>query len=248
MLLLKKIVDKLINDEKYSFKKICNSNELFLDYKQNKSGHLILKEIFEERVYADYFSFYKKSAIVDIGAHFGFFSLFANRNARKDSQIYSFEPSTENFQRLKKNILDNKIENVRMFRCAIGSKDGAGKLIHRENPANSALEEIMQSPSSSFEKVEIKTLETVIKENEIQKIDFLKMDCEGAEYAILETLSDEIFSIIKTISLEFHDLKSEKYTSEFILEILNKHHFKIVKNKYDRTTTGMNYGKIIATK
>ena len=48
--------------------------------------------------------------------------------------------------------------------------------------------------------------------------------------------------------MEFHDLKSEKYANEFLLEILNKQHFKIVKNKYDRTTTGMNYGKIIATK
>lgn len=210
MLLLKKIFNKLINDEKESFKKICNSNNIFLDYNQNKSGHLILKEIFEERVYADYFPFYKKSVIVDVGAHFGFFSLFANRNAHKDSQIHSFEPSTENFRRLQKNISSNKIENVKMFRCAIGSKNGISKLIHRENPANSALEQRIQVHPSSFEEVETKTLETVIKENKIQKIDFLKLDCEGAEYTLLETLNDEIFHIIKTISMEFHDLKSEK--------------------------------------
>lgn len=247
-MLLKKIIYKLTSDEKTSFRKICNLNGIFLDYKQNKSGFLILKEIFEDRVYADYFPFHKKSVIVDVGGHFGFFSLFAHRNASKDSQIFSFEPSKENFRKLQKNISDNKIENVRMFKCAIGSKNGTSKLFHKENHANSALEEIMQKRSSSFEEIETKTLERAVKENALTTIDFLKMDCEGSEYPILETLNDEIFSIIKTISMEFHDLKSEKYTSELILEILKRHRFKIVKNKYDITTMGLNYGKIIATK
>ncbi len=237
-----------MNDEVASFKKICIANDVRLNYKPNKSGYLVLKEIFEDRVYADYFPFQKKSVIVDVGAHYGFFSLFANRNTHKDSQIYSFEPSAENFRTLRKNISDNKIENVRMFQCAVGSKNGTGKLIHRKNPVNSALEETTYVRSSSFEAVEIKTLGTLIKEKKIQQIDFLKLDCEGSEYAILETLSDEIFQIIKTISMEFHDLKSEKYTCEFILEILKRKNFNIVKNKYDKTTTGVNYGKIIATK
>lgn len=247
-MLLKKIIQRLTCYEKKLLKKICNSNDLLLDYVQNKSGFLILKEIFEDRVYVDYFPFHKKAVIVDVGAHFGFFSLFANRNTHRDSRIFSFEASKENFLKLQKNISRNKIENVRMFQCAIGSKNGKSKLFHRGNPANSALEEVMQHPSSSFEEIETKTLERAIKENGMTAIDFLKIDCEGSEYTILETLSDETFSVIKTISLEFHDLKSEKYTSEFILNILNRHQFKIVKHTYDKSTMGLNYGKIIATK
>ena len=109
MHLLKKLVNKLMSDGKESFKKICHSNNIYIDYKQNKSGYLILKEIFEDRVYADYFPFHKKAVMVDVGAHFGFFSLFASRNAHEDSRIFSFEPSKENFSILRKNISDNKI-------------------------------------------------------------------------------------------------------------------------------------------
>ena len=243
--LLKKILNKLSDDKKESFYRIRKANNIPLDFRQNKSEYLILKEIFEERVYAEYFPFNKNSVIMDVGAHFGYFSLFASRNSHKDSIIYSFEPSSENFRMQKKNISDNKIENVKLFQCAIGDSNGRAKLFHSANPNHSLLND---GTSASSENVEVKTLETVVKENGIQQIDFLKLDCEGAEYRILETLPAEIFQIIKTISMEFHDLKSEKYNNAFLADILRKHNFRIVKNKFDRSTVGKNYGKIIATK
>ncbi len=73
------------------------------------------------------------------------------------------------------------------------------------------------------------------------------MDCEGAEYSILENTDKTTLEKINTISMEFHDLKSEKYNGDFLVNIL-KDQFSIVKFKYGKTTMGFNYGKIIATR
>lgn len=53
--------------------------------------------------------------------------------------------------------------------------------------------------------IETITLETLCKENDIDFIDILKIDVEGAEYAILENISDSILSKIGQITVEFHD-------------------------------------------
>jgi hypothetical protein len=47
----------------------------------------------------------------------------------------------------------------------------------------------------------------------MEKIDFLKMDCEGAEYDILFQLPKTIFDKIEVISMEFHDLKKPGYSA-----------------------------------
>jgi len=48
-------------------------------------------------------------------------------------------------------------------------------------------------------------LETIIKENNLKKIDYLKMDIEGAEYSVIETMTQEIADILPQISMETHN-------------------------------------------
>ena len=87
-----------------------------------------------------------------------------------------------------------------------------------------------------------------MNEFDLDRIDFLKMDCEGAEYSIFNSTADSIFDKITTISMEFHDLKDGDFTAEHIIEKLRKNNFRIVKFHYDRTTKNLNYGKLIGTK
>ena len=76
----------------------------------------------------------------------------------------------------------------------------------------------------------------------------MKMDIEGAEYAIFNSTPGSVFNKIDTISLEFHDLKDRNNTAEQLISRLLDNNFKIVKFQYDRTFRNLNYGKIIATK
>ena len=85
-------------------------------------------------------------------------------------------------------------------------------------------------------------------ENKLEKVDFLKIDCEGAEYSILENTPGNIYDRITTISMEFHDLKEKYFTGEHLIRTLIMNGFKIVKYEYERTYMDLNYGKIIGTK
>jgi|WetSurSiteA1Bulk_404760.scaffolds.fasta_scaffold02258_6 FkbM family methyltransferase len=240
---------RMIKSKRKIFLEFCQSNNLLLNYQSNKNEFGILKAIFESREYSDYFPFYKKACIVDIGAHYGYFSLFAASNLHKDSTIIAIEPNKSNFANLEKNLRDCRISAVGSFNYAIGGKAGLTKLYHGETPNHSIVEKyILHKHNRGYEEIEAKTLEELITENNLNKIDFLKLDSEGAEYAILENTPDYIYDRIITISMEFHDLKDNNFTGEHLCRLLIKKGFKIVKYKYERTLLNLNYGKIIGTK
>lgn len=48
-------------------------------------------------------------------------------------------------------------------------------------------------------------LEDIINENNLDYIDILKVDIEGSEYEIMDKISNEIYSKIRQITIEFHD-------------------------------------------
>ncbi|MEL6718938.1 MAG: FkbM family methyltransferase, partial [Bacteroidota bacterium] len=95
------------------------------------------------------------------------------------------------------------------------------------------------------EKIEIQTLAQIIKTYHLDSIDFLKLDCEGAEYQILENLPSEIYQKIGVISMEFHDLKDVKYNGDFLRQLLIQNGFNIVKYEYGATSMGNNYGRLV---
>ncbi|RYF85290.1 MAG: FkbM family methyltransferase, partial [Chitinophagaceae bacterium] len=185
----------------------------------------------------------------DVGAHYGYFSMFAAANLAPDAAVFSFEPSGKNFAVLQQNIKKSGFANIRARHCAIGGESGKSRLFLGDSVNNSILSDFaMNRANSASEEIEVKTLQQVLDENSIAKVDFLKLDCEGAEYAILQTAPPEVLDKIETISMEFHDMKNAGETGEEIVAILLKNKFEIVKYHYNKTSQGINYGKIIGTK
>jgi FkbM family methyltransferase len=242
--------ENLFTRKKIIFDRFCHTNNLRLNFKTNQNEFVVLKSIFEDREYSDYFPFYRKVTIIDIGAHIGYFSIFANKNTDNDSLIIAIEPGKSNFNRLVNNIKDSAITNIRSLNYAISGKSGPVKL-HLGRSLNHSIVEnylLNRNQNNDFELIEAKTLEEIVLENKLEKVDFLKMDCEGAEYSILQNTPGYIYDRITTISMEFHDLKDKNFTGEHLIRILIKNGFKIVKYKYERTYMDLNYGKIIGTK
>jgi FkbM family methyltransferase len=243
------LLKRIWRRDKKTFSRICNVVGLNLDFSKNKDAVDVLKAIFEEREYADYFPFYKKVTVVDIGAHYGYFSIFAAKNTSPNSRIFSIEPSQSNFETLNENLKDGKIENVTTHQIAIGGENGTLDLYTGRSVNHSIIGDYaLLGSEKNTQKVEVKTLEQFINENNIEKIDFLKMDCEGAEYSILFHTPAYVFDKITTISMEFHDLKNVEFTGEEIVKKLRENGFEIVKFGYGRTGLDLNYGRIVGRK
>lgn len=234
---------------KKEFSNISKNNSLNIDFKKNKDDIHILKEIFNKRVYSDYFPFYKKSVILDIGAHKGYFSLFAKNNTKKESRIIAFEPLKKNYDVLFDNIKKSDIE---IYNKGVFSEN-CQKIIHINKNENSSLfdnySKLLNLDNSGMsELVNLITLEEIFETYKLFEIDFMKIDCEGSEYPFLFTASKKYLDKIKVISMEFHDLKDENYNGLEMVKFLEKNNFIIKKFTHEPTTINNNFGKIIAIK
>jgi FkbM family methyltransferase len=244
--MLKKIRN-IIKGRKGEFMDLCAANKLNLEYAGNKSELGILKDIFCKREYSLYFPFYKKAAVIDIGAHYGYFSIFANNNLAEGSVIIAIEPNASNYRQMLKNVAASKARNISCSNCAAGSASGFSKLYLGQSPNHSIIQGASQ-PGGNYETVHVSTLQEIIESSGLPHIDFLKMDCEGAEYQIISSTPDCVFDMVTTISMEFHDTKTKGETAESLIEKLVSNKFSIASCQYGHTFKNLNHGKLIATK
>ena len=158
--------------------------------------------------------------IVDVGANIGAASLFFANKYRK-AKIFSIEPFKKNFERLKSNVEENKLSSrVKAFNIALGDKRKQALLyICEDNDGcHTLLKEL--NPKAETITVNVVPLEAFLDENRIEKVDLLKLDCEGAEIGILRSIKD--FSRIDNIVLE----ASAGQTTE-AKALLEKHGFLV---------------------
>lgn len=147
--------------------------------------------------------------VLDIGANVGFFtlySLFKLNNPR----IISFEPIKRNFAFLEKNLKTAKNEHVTAVNKAVNNTKG--ELVLRFQPQEiTTSASLFDNLSGGEEEVVLATtLEDIVSDYNLSKIDVLKMDCEGAEYNIIYNTPTQFFDKVNCIAMETHLGKGEK--------------------------------------
>jgi len=140
--------------------------------------------------------------VVDIGANIGAFTLFAANEAKV---VYALEPVTNNFDTLRRNVDLNSLKNVFLHRLAMSGENGETQI----TVAGVESSIYFQKPGAKLERVPTITLESFLEEQHIGHVDYLKMDCEGAEWNILLKTAPSILSRIRHIELEFHNIGHE---------------------------------------
>jgi len=138
--------------------------------------------------------------VIDIGAHIGAFSIEC---AIRKATVLSFEPEPKNFAILKKNIEANEFGNIiSAYNTAVSDTRGTALLYKdKTNPgSHSLIEDCIDNGIGGSELVEITTLDDILKDYLWVKL--IKLDCEGAEYRILESSK---LDKVEKIVCELHD-------------------------------------------
>jgi FkbM family methyltransferase len=168
--------------------------------------------------------------IIDIGAHIGTFALLAASKVPY-GKVYAIEPSRETFNYLRINIALNHLQNVEPSHLALSNVKAKVFLYHgKRNWSHS----IMKGLSGHGEEVQANTLANYIAEKGIERCDFLKFNCEGAEFPILLNTPPEVLNRIKMILIFYHCDLAEKYDLETLLRYLHKNGFSTkIRNQED---------------
>jgi FkbM family methyltransferase len=88
-------------------------------------------------------------------------------------------------------------------------------------------------------------LAEIMDENQVQTVDFLKMDCEGGEYEIFRSMEPDHWQRIRRIALEFHELGPDQRHGELVA-ILKKAGFEVEIRKPFLDYYCMKFGEIWA--
>lgn len=156
-------------------------------------------------------------SIIDAGCNIGVFSIFAN-HIFPNNNIYAFEPNNVNFQIFKKTIDANQLSTrIHCFNEALGNRKCSKNLKLSKDPlaSGSAMEDsrIIQNKdyfSSSSVSVNVTTIDDFVRENNISKIDFIKIDSEGYEKNILLGAKNTIQRFHPIIVCSAYHLKDDK--------------------------------------
>lgn len=130
------------------------------------------------------FNFIKKvvkpnDTIFDVGSNIGVYSLWFSKYVGTSGKIFAFEPDNDNISRFRELVALNNIKTINISPFAVSDKDG--KLYFTKNKDN---ENQITDQDSKEDKIEIESvsLDKFCRQKNIDRIHYLKIDIEGAEY------------------------------------------------------------------
>jgi FkbM family methyltransferase len=179
---LKVIHASLINRLKPNLVEI-NGHKMILDSKD--SLFLSINKVYEPFETALVKNEIKKGDIVlDIGANIGYYTLIFAKIIGDEGKVFAFEPDPDNFLLLKKNVELNGYKNVIFVQKAVSNQTGKVKLyISDSNKGDHRI----YDPGDGRHSIEIDAIRLDEFFEDFQgKIDFIKMDIQGAEGGALQ--------------------------------------------------------------
>jgi FkbM family methyltransferase len=179
--------------------------------------YLVFKEIF----LTDFYSVRElvralppEPVVIDVGANAGYFGmmLFSQLGG---ARMYAFEPIEENHRIYAANIARNPELGGRITLRGLAVTGTPAENVELFADASGA--SVTASVFPGFDchntrrvRASAVTLADVLREHQLDRVDLLKLDCEGSEYSIIYGSPRRLWPLIDTIVLEAHELDRER--------------------------------------
>ncbi|THU41731.1 FkbM family methyltransferase [Niastella caeni] len=173
-----------------------------------------------------------KPVIVDIGANAGYFNIMLFSKI-KDATVYAYEPISVNYELFKTNISLNPgmEKQVHLFNKAVtGTPQDSVELFMEHSGDNSVIASIYSDfdrQNKYSTKVPAISLQEIITGNGFNKIDLLKVDCEGSEYPIIYETPVALWAKVKRLTIEVHNLDDDTRNTDYLGKFLEKQGYEV---------------------
>ncbi|MBP7477215.1 MAG: FkbM family methyltransferase [Chitinophagales bacterium] len=169
--------DRIKFGEKSKLTKIIDVDKYYFMYEG-------LSELFAERVHFQYFAPNQGDCVVDCGANVGFFTVQAAKMIGENGRLIAIEPDADNHKLLLKNIEANGLKNVTVVNAGVWSKKDVLTFnvgIHPGEHSFVLHDDIIHQEGIRKIEIPVDTLDNILANEGVTKVDFVKMDIEGAE-------------------------------------------------------------------
>jgi FkbM family methyltransferase len=128
--------------------------------------------------------------VVDRGANIGYYTLLFSHLVGASGKVYAFEPDPIVYQALLVNVSKNKLPNVEVHECALGRAFGKAQFRAVGGVSSAFVQDADELPNDRVITVPVANLDALLRGRE--RVDFVKLDVEGAEVECLEGMREII--------------------------------------------------------
>ena len=160
------------------------------------------------------------NVILDIGGNIGTSALYY-ASINPTAKILSFEPHPDTFEKAVENIELNTFQNIELINLGLGTQQASLKLyeVDEYNPGMNRI--LTEEANFPFKIIKVDVLDDVLFKKEIKKVDFIKIDVEGYEYAVLSGAKETLKSNpLLFIEVNDNSLKENKSSAKELVELL----------------------------
>ena len=193
--------------------------KLYLDITKKKHGsrgYYLLREKQEPILQFGHKLFKEGDVVIDGGANQGVFSLSFKSKIKEAGQIICVEPFNYAVKKIKKNFLLNNFKNFLIYKNVLSDKISYYKIYYSDGITDAS---IINRNSDNYKMVKSITIDHIVKKNKLKKLDFIKLDIEGAEYLALKGANKSILKFKPIIYLEINNLNNFKNINSFLNKI-----------------------------
>jgi len=200
-----------------------------------KGLYLVFKEIFM----SDFYSVDSwidqlpaNPVVVDVGANAGYFNMLL-LSKRPDARVFAYEAIEANYRLFRRNVEQNPSlnESIRLHHQAVTGQTVDHIVLYKEDDGDNS---VTASVYADFEKHNRKSvtvpaisLAAILDDNQLARVDFLKLDCEGSEYPILYDSPESLWPKIDSLFIEVHPMDKDKRNVEYLRGFLAKHGYVV---------------------
>jgi FkbM family methyltransferase len=154
--------------------------------------------------------------VLDMGAYAGITSIIFGRIVSHEGKVYAFEPDPQNYACIHENIKIARaaggLENIKVIEKAVW-ENSLGLEFSSEGAMGSSATEIVGLARGNILKVPSISIADFCEINDIQKLDFIKMDIEGGEVKVLESAKEILAKLRPKMIIEPHYIDNQLSTT-----------------------------------
>jgi len=175
--------------------------------------------------------------VVDGGAYIGAFSIYIAKLLKDNIRVIAFEPDKFNFDKLLKNIELNNINNIIAINKGIWNKNEVLKFDNRKNKGSIMVKCANDEVKGEIMNYEFVKLDDELKKLNINKVDFIKMDVEGAEIEAIEGCKNILKTNNVNLAIASYHIRNNEETYKKLESMLNNLGYKTKTEFPEHLTT-----------